>query len=223
MASSGPNSIQCRSHVPFASALWDEYFASSVCSTLALIAIPFLVSVILVINLPPSGDSHSGSTPNHGISINKPSHIRLAARCISDRSEPRNLAVRWGMWVFSTILLGMVACIATFLVLFALFHQYCIRETVKMSYLVYVWIFAAIGAMVATVGLLIWLFRTVVLVFIGPYLSIERRVTSRAKGTASADSRTTDPVEHVQRGNEQVSGQESVRPAAAILPPYSMV
>jgi hypothetical protein len=223
MASSGPNSIQCRSHVPFASALWDEYLVSAVCSFLAPLVIPVLVLLFLGIILFPTDDSHRGLTQNHGISKKRPSCLRVAARCISDGSQPQNLAVRWAAWVLSTIVLGMVVCITTVLVLFALFHQYCIRETTKMSYLVFLWILAAMGAMVAAVGLLIWLFRTVVLVFIGPYLSIKRLVTSRAKGTASTIFGIPDPQEHVQRGDKQVLRQGSVKPAAAILPPYSVV
>jgi hypothetical protein len=222
MASSGPSSIHCRSHVPFASVLWDEYVASTICLTFALFAIPFLVFLILAINVIPAGNPHQGLTPNHGNSKKKPSEIRLAARCISDRSEPRNLAIRWAAWILTTIALGLVVCIAIFLILFALFHQYCVRETAKMSYLVTLWFFAAIETLVATVGLLIWLTRTVLLVFIGPYLGIKRLLTSRAKGTTSTKFTTPDPMEQGQRGNEQqATGQEP--PAAAILPPYTMV
>jgi hypothetical protein len=202
MASSRLNSVQCRNYGPLAVTFHQHFEGFTILFLFSIFIIVGLVQLLLHIN--DIRKEQFGKRSNETRVLDSP--IKIVAKFLG-----------------STSVLGLVAGLFTFQMLFILFVAYCVEGMGWETILILFCIIAGASTFFIFLGIVAWLCSIVVLLgsCISWILNIKRPVTQRGGQAAASHTENATQLDDLQRNHELVIGQERVKSPAPTLPPYT--
>jgi hypothetical protein len=229
IAEMGLNLARCHDHSTFFGWFWQHLDASLIIFLMITFVIPGIVFLLVRTNGFPKDEASQKPSTERGNVCTEGPVDRPAAHGIdyhtSDKGgRSKKPVMRAVKWVGSTILMGSAAFLFTVQILLILFVGYCVGGDVRTYHLVLLCIYATVGAVCVTVGLIVWIITTVTLIAdtVPSCCKIKRRAVTRVKDLALGDVRNTKPSGESVTRNGQVTSRGHIEPSTPTLPPYTV-